>query len=54
VGDEQLNGRHIESKLGIDVMTILECSWEKRDRYNLWITDERAEEAEVTGNRVYG
>jgi len=34
-----LYGRHIESELGIDVMTILECVWGKRDRCNLWITD---------------
>jgi hypothetical protein len=33
-----LYGRHIESELGIDVMTILECVWGKGDRCNLWIT----------------
>jgi hypothetical protein len=40
VGDEQLNGRHIGSELGIDVVTILECVWGERNWCNLWITDE--------------
>ena len=41
-----LYGRHIESELGIDVMTILECVWGKRDRCNLWITDPESEHNE--------
>ena len=52
MGDEQLNGRHIESELGIDVMTILECVWGERDRCNLRITDEVEQNESGKGGRL--